>query len=595
ASSQRRFQGVITGFSQIDSARDVTTYELVLESHLAQLGLGSHCRLFIDQGIPDIIAQVLDDKGFTSDTHYYRFTLYRSYPRLPTVMQWQESDLAFIQRLCRRCGIWFRMAEGEFGEQIVFADDFTHYQRQPALSAPFKAHAGLESIGAEAVFALETHTKTIPASVFVRDYNRLAAPACIDEEHALRTQDRTAFGQVYRWGSLHLDAEQAEWEAQLRHEALLCEQVVYHGRGNVLGLAPGSVFNLSGKSLPDAEHGQLITRVEHAGARDAAYTNRYTAIPSDRLYRLPLEEDNWPRIGGTVSARIVSPDRYPYAYLNQDGDYRVQFDFDREERQSGHSSCWLRLAKPFAGALQTGFHFPLIEGTEVAIAFHNGHPDAPYIAHALHDSHNSDLITHRDRWMSRNEIRTQSNNKLRLEDWQGQEHIKLATEHGKSQLNLGHLVNASKEPRGEGLELRTDGWGSVRAGKGLLLSADAQPKALGKQLDMREANAQLNAALNLSQALADATKAAQAHIAEVSEQKQLLDQRIKELKQAVLLASAPAGMALTSGQHLQVSAQNNLIVTAGGHADISVFRKFTIAAGEAISLCAHKLGMKLFA
>ena len=57
-----------------------------------------------------------------------------------------------------------------------------------------------------------------------------------------------------------------------------------------------------------------------------------------------------------------------------------------------------------------------------------------------------------------------------MEDLQGQEHIKLATDYQKSQLNLGHIVDSNRNKRGEngeGFELRTDGWGAVRAGKGI--------------------------------------------------------------------------------------------------------------------------------
>lgn len=46
---------------------------------------------------------------------------------------------------------------------------------------------------------------------------------------------------------------------------------------------------------------------------------------------------------------------------------------------------------------------------------------------------------------TRNVIRTPTNNKLRMEDKRGEEHIKLSTEYGgKTQLNLGHNVNAQR-------------------------------------------------------------------------------------------------------------------------------------------------------
>ncbi len=79
------------------------------------------------------------------------------------------------------------------------------------------------------------------------------------------------------------------------------------------------------------------------------------------------------------------------------------------------------------------------------------------------------------------------------------EHIKVSTEYGgKSQLNLGHLVDAGKQQRGEGFELRTDMWGAIRAKKGVFISADAQEKAQGQALDMQAAITQLENALSIA-------------------------------------------------------------------------------------------------
>lgn len=198
--------------------------------------------------------------------------------------------------------------------------------------------------------------------------------------------------------------------------------------------------------------------------------------------------------------------------------------------------------------------------------------------------------------MSRNVIRTQSNNKIRMEDWEGEEHIKISTEHsGKSQLSLGHMVDSTRKKRGEGYELRTSGYGAIRAGKGMFISADDQPAASGQQLEMTAAQGLLERALQQMQALAEAASAAQAIAADYEEQRILLNGTLKNLKQAGILISAPAGIALASGEHLQLAAAENLIATAGGNADIGVMKRFMVAAGEAVSLFAQKLGMKLFA
>ncbi|QIM44657.1 hypothetical protein G7098_18785 [Leclercia adecarboxylata] len=69
----------------------------------------------------------------------------------------------------------------------------------------------------------------------------------------------------------------------------------------------------------------------------------------------------------------------------------------------------------------------------------------------------------------------------------GEEHIRLATEYGKTQLNSGHPVDSQGQPRGQGTELRTDEYGVIRARKEIIVSANYQAKAQGNALGMRVA------------------------------------------------------------------------------------------------------------
>ncbi|WP_267248790.1 DUF2345 domain-containing protein, partial [Yersinia sp. Marseille-Q5920] len=248
---------------------------------------------------------------------------------------------------------------------------------------------------------------------------------------------------------------------------------------------------------------------------------------------------------------------------------------------------------PYAGDTY-GLHLPLLAGTEVAIAFEDGNPDRPYIASVLHDSAHGDHVTISN--YKRNVLRTPSNNKLRLEDERGKEHIKLSTEYGgKSQLNLGHLVDNEKQPRGEGFELRTDSFGALRAEKGLFISADGQAKAQGQVLEMQPAIGLLQGAQEQMEAISADAQTATASPADLQAQISLLQQNLSELKQAVVLLSAPKGIALSSGEHLQISASENLIATAGKNSDISVAKNFFIGVGNTLSIFVRKLGMKLIA
>lgn len=587
----RKFAGCITHFSKTRQTRDFCGFEIVVEPLVARLRLTQTSRIYQRQTIPEIIEAILrrhDLKG-----HQFIFRLRRKYPQLAFRMQYRMSDWDYIRLLMEQSGIYSYFTPGKFGEMIVFGDDIDHYLYQPELRVPYRETAGLES-GQETVFALKTHAKTIPASFRVADFNPDKAWERPTGDANVARKEKTTYGESYVYGAHHLDFDDAKWEAQLRHEAKLAGQLVYAGESNVLALCPARILRMD-MALPDAPNGQVITEVIHTGARDAAYRNTYLAIPADRRFRLPMDEANWPRIAGTLSARVTSPGEYKYAYLTQHGHYIVRFDFDFDAWPKGGESVPLTLAKPFAGARQTGFHFPLVDGTYVDVAFRDGNPNKPYIAHAQHNSQHTDLITNQDRWLSRNVIRTQSNNKLRFEDWEGQEGIKLSTEYaGKSQLNLGYLVDSNRKKRGDGFELRTSGWGAIRGGKGLLLTADDQPRAGGKQLAMEAAIAQLESALQVARALASSANAANAEAADTDSQKQAIA-ALDQLKGPSLLASAPASVGIVAGRSAQISARESVSVVAERNIDLNAIKTFSVAAGEAVSLFAQKLGIKLFA
>ncbi|MBM7354599.1 UNVERIFIED_ORG: uncharacterized protein (DUF2345 family) [Enterobacter sp. JUb101] len=230
----------------------------------------------------------------------------------------------------------------------------------------------------------------------------------------------------------------------------------------------------------------------------------------------------------------------------------------------------------------------------MAIGFEDGNPDRPYISGVLHDSAHGDHVTIQN--YKRNVLRTPANNKIRLDDERGKEHIKVSTEYGgKSQLNLGHLVDAERQKRGEGFELRTDSWGAIRAQKGMFITADGQAKAQGQVLEMQPAVSNLGDAREQMTSISEDAQKATANPADLQAQVKLLEQQLTDLKKSVLLMSAPDGIALTSGQHLQLSASQNLIATAGKNADVSVVKNLFVGVGNVLSVFVRKLGIKLIA
>ncbi|WP_341516956.1 type VI secretion system tip protein VgrG [Citrobacter gillenii] len=600
--------GVVTHFRRLAGSRDQVSHEIIVEPYLSLLDkqFRTH-RFFVNKSVPEVVGEILQEHALRG--WEYEFTLTQSYPKREQINQYQESDLAFIERLLAEVGIFyfFTLQPDTRTEVVHFADQQSAYEfdKRLALDSP----SGMSDSGADSVWSLNIRYQVAPAGVTAKDYNHREAQKVLQSARADITSgegEEMRYGEVYHYKPRHLEAgdasdpapETANFWARLDHERFLAEQTLITGVSTDAGLRPGQVLTVTDSSVPSTLPGVLqqpvvVIRTGFSGSRKEALKVTLAGVPysETQCWRPALKPR--PKVSGTLTARVSSPKSGDmYAHQTAEGLYRVKFDADQDSKQQGYESMLLRLAKPYGGDTY-GIHFPLIQGTEVAVAFHEGDPDRPYIAHALHDSRHPDHVT--DANNTRNVIRTPANNKLRMEDKRGEEHVKLSTEYGgKTQLNLGHNVDAQRALRGEGAELRTDDWVAVRGGKGVLISAYNQPQAQGEMLDMRAAIAELQNALELVTALASSAKVSGSLDADIASQQELT-KTLAQLKGAGLLLNAPAGIGVATPKNIQLTTGHSLTVTTGENADLTLFKRLTVAAGDAISLFAQKMGMKIFA
>ena len=597
----RTLYGVITGFKHLSSSRDEARYEVRLEPRMALLARSRQNAIYQNQTVPQIVEKILRERHQMRGQDFV-FNLKSEYPAREQVMQYGEDDLTFVSRLLSEVGIWFRFATDARLkiEVIEFYDDQSGYER--GLTLPLRHPSGLFDGETEAVWGLNTAYSVVEKSVSTRDYNyRTATAEMMTEQHDATGGDNTTYGEAYHYADNFLQkgdkeaAESGAFYARIRHERYLNEQAILKGQSTSSLLMPGLEIRVQGDDAPAVfRKGVLITGVTASAARDHSYELTFTAIPYSERYGYRPALIPRPVMAGTLPARVTSTVKNDiYAHIDKDGRYRVNLDFDRDTWKPGYESLWVRQSRPYAGDTY-GLHLPLLAGTEVSIAFEEGNPDRPYIAGVKHDSAHTDHVTIQN--YKRNVLRTPANNKIRLDDERGKEHIKVSTEYGgKSQLNLGHLVDAGKQQRGEGFELRTDLWGAVRAKKGIFISADTQDKAQGQVREMAPAMAILDGAQSQMKSLSTDAQTANADPADLSSQIALLQQSVKDLTQAAILLSAPKGVAIASGEHLQLAASKNLIANAGNHADIGVVKNMFIGVGQALSVFVRKAGIRLFA
>ncbi|PJI50423.1 MAG: type VI secretion system tip protein VgrG [Pseudomonas sp.] len=599
----RTLHGVVTKFRRLSASRDEARYELTLEPRLALLDKTCQYRIYQNQSVPEVVEIILRRHGWRGQD--FLIDLGRTYKQHEQLLQCGESDLAYIKRLCAERGIWFSFSmDSRLKIDVVeFHDSPMHYQRD--LTLPLRPLSGLEATGQDAVWDLQASHQVVQQLVSTRAYYSRDAGANLDAQADLTRGATTTYGEAYHYSDEHYQtlgdplargdeeghAESGVFYAQLAHERYLNDQLRLSGASSDAALAPGLVLKVTGGAPAAFTEGALIVRTHCTAARDRSFEVRFEAIPDGNIaFRPPVPAK--PRIAGTVPARITSPQQNdPYSHIDGEGRYRVNFLFDRDTWPAGRESMWLRLARPYAGDTY-GLHMPLLAGTEVAVIFEQGDPDRPFIAHSLHTNLEPDHVTIHNH--KRNVLRTPSNNKIRLDDTRGLEHIKVSTEYsGKSQLNLGHLVDAQRQKRGEGFELRTDDWGALRAGKGVFISADKQHLAGRDVLDMSAAIEQLKTALSLAESLANAATSAQAKPGDTASQKQL-NQALIDLAKPGVLLHAPAGIAAVSPQAVRLaSSAESIGLMAGHNVDISAGRDITASAQKTISLFAHSAGMQL--
>ncbi len=598
----RVIQGVVSGLERLGTSKDETRYALMLQPRLALLDRSHQNAIYQDMSVPQIVEKILRERHGMRGQDFL-FSLTREYPRREQVMQYGENDLHFITRLLGEVGIWFRFTtDTRLNIDVVeFYDSQQGYEK--GLALPSVPPSGQHSQGVDSVWEMESHHNVVQKQVSTRDYNYRQATEDMNTLVDATGGDTTTYGDAYHWADNYLTPgsaydrnpapESGAFYARIRHERYLNGQTKTVAFTSCPVLSPGQVLKVTGGyEVADVfAQGVVVTGMHSHAQRDADFGVRFDGIPDSTDFCFRPEPGRRPVMAGTLPARVTSTTENDiYGHIDKDGRYRVNMLFDRDNWETGFESLWVRQSRPYAGDTY-GLHLPLLAGTEVAIGFEDGNPDRPYIAGVLHDSAHGDHVTIRN--YKRNVLRTPANNKIRLDDERGKEHIKVSTEYGgKSQLNLGHLVDSEKQQRGEGFELRTDSWGAIRAQKGIFISADGQAKAQGQVLEMDPTVSLLKGALSQ---ITEWGTIAQIHHNFSPDADSLREfvNGASNLKEAALLMAAPKGVASVTPDTALMHSGKGLYLQSLGEVNIATAQRHSVNASKAISLLSQQEGIRL--
>jgi type VI secretion system secreted protein VgrG len=428
------FHGLIDLIAEGDAQPHVRHYSMSLRPQLAYLKHRINQRIFQHQTVQQIIGRVLEEHGVI-DT--YRFELGSTYAARDYCVQYNESDLQFVQRLCEEEGLHFHFEHSAEAHHLVFGDDQRSFK--PIDDVRYRQASGMvpdEPVVNRFNLRLETRASRTSRGDYHFGKPRLDLTSEAKSDAVPDLED-------YSYQERYSDRERGSRLAgraleRHRHDYRLAE-----GHSDQPSLASGHLMRLTDHPNPECADQWLLVEIEHEGkqpqvlnastrigasadgALSQGYRNRFRAIPGATAYRPPLRHSK-PRILGSQTARVTGPEGKEI-HCDKLGRVKVQFHWDREGLQDGNTSCWLRVASSWAGNGYGSIAIPRV-GMEVLVTFLEGDPDQPLITGCLYHAEHRPPYS-----LPENQTRSvfksfstpggKGYNELRIEDRKGQEQI----------------------------------------------------------------------------------------------------------------------------------------------------------------------------
>lgn len=384
----RMVTGVITAVASSNRAREGITLRVRIAPRLQLLDEVRRTRIFQERTGPEVLGALLAEHAIR---HAVR--LQRSYEPRPYCVQHRETDLDFFHRLLDESGLfYFFEPPGEPGEEgaLVVCDATTELpELDPALLVVHDAelHHPERAVDPlrhdERVRTGRTEMRHVD---FRRPHADLAVSASVGPTRAGLDE-----AQLAEWD------DHAPWEddpsSPLRARQLLDarrrDASTVASRGRFPLLSAGQRVWVEDPSADPSRTAYIVVRVVHEGRRQAegaggahgeSYRNRFTCVPA---HVAPRRVPRRRRIESVESAVVVGPPGEEI-HVDEHGRVKVQFAWDRIGRRDDRSSCWLRVAGPWAGP-SWGFQAVPRVGMEVLVSFLSGDPDRPVISGCLYN------------------------------------------------------------------------------------------------------------------------------------------------------------------------------------------------------------------
>jgi type VI secretion system secreted protein VgrG len=385
---KRWFHGIVAAFGLEDIEGRFYTYRLTLRPWLWLLTRSSNVRIFQEMSVIDIVNEV-----FSAYEHTVVDSTTGSYEPRVYCVQYRESDFNFVSRLLEEEGIHYFFRHHEDRHELVLAD-------AASANEPFAGFETIDYMPAEdlqhqaGVTEWRMRHEVQPGKFTLQDYNFETPSTSLltDTVDSQRTHAQHGF-EVYDYPGLYPAKAKGDPRAQIRADEMASRFARYTAQGNVTGLAAGAKVTLQGhpRAALNADYLVLQTQIEMqiAGyeSSDQVGTQfgcRVLTQPYAEPFR-PARITHKPAVAGPQTALVVGSGGDGAIHTDEHGRIKVQFFWDRIGAKDAQSSCWVRVASPWAGNGWGMIALPRI-GQEVVVDFLEGDPDQPIIVGRVHNA-----------------------------------------------------------------------------------------------------------------------------------------------------------------------------------------------------------------
>jgi type VI secretion system secreted protein VgrG len=428
--SERYFHGVICAMGYAGPRGQQHRYRLVLRPWLWMLTRRKDTRIFQNKTLRDILQAVF--KPFGAD---YEFELQGNYPTYVYCVQYRESDFDFVSRLMEQEGIYYYFRHEKSKHTLVMVDAPQAHQPCASHATFTYRHSADPMLELDAITEWNLSHEIQSGRAVLQDYDFEKPKTSLEGDARASRQGASGTLEVYDYPGAYATKAEGDRYAGLRLEELQARTTSVTGFGSLRSMATGYTFTLAEHFREDqnARHLVVATHVDLAysgyesGDDRTHYVCHFTAMDMTERFR-PQRRTRKPTVPGPHTAVVVGP---PGEELHVDahGRVKVQFHWDRIGQHDAESSCWVRVAHPWAGKGYGMQALPRI-GQEVVVEFLEGDPDRPLITGRVHNADQTPPFKLPDH-ATVSTIRSRSSkgggdadfNELRFEDDKGKEHV----------------------------------------------------------------------------------------------------------------------------------------------------------------------------